>query len=360
VRAAVLAALAGCAALLAAPAAQGATRAPEPAPNLFTIPVPSQPLRDVVVPEPSRTAARISASGRAQRYDVHDGQGRTVSITTSTACSLLCTAASPQQIANFLGTLAHGDEMNLLAVNLETPAEIESSCPGASACYFPGENRMLISGDDSTGPDGATREFVTAHEYGHHVAEHRSNPPFNDPAIDWGPKHWSSYERVCQGVRQGRYFPGDEATHYYENPGEAYAESSAFLRFPGAPVPWEWTASLKPDAGAFAAIRADVLHPWTHRVVRTFRGRLASGQRQAAKRFRTPLDGSLSLTLHGRPGSQLDLELRTAKGQVLRRSAGLGSDEQINYTVCGSSKLTAVVKRGGRGSGRYRLVVHRP
>lgn len=358
-RAGVLAVLAGCVALLAVPAAQGATRGPEPAPGLFTIPAPSQPVRDAVVKEPSRTAARISASGRAQRYDVHDGQGRSVSITTSTACSLLCTAANAQQIANFLGTLAHGDEMNLLAVDLETPAEIEASCPGASACYFPGQNRMLISGDDTTGSDGATREFVIAHEYGHHVAEHRTNPPFN-PAVDWGPKHWSSYERVCQGVRQGRYFPGDEATHYYENPGEAYAESSAFLRFPDAPVPWEWTASLKPDAGAFAAIRADVLHPWTHRVAKTFRGRLASGQRQATKRFRTPLDGNLSLTLHGRRGSELDLELRNARGQVLRRSAGLGSGEAINYRVCGSSNLSAVVQRGGPGSGRYRLVVHRP
>jgi hypothetical protein len=218
---------------------------------------------------------------------------------------------------------------------------------------------MLISGDDSTGPDGATREFVIAHEYGHHVAEHRTNPPFN-PAIDWGPKHWASYERVCQGVRQRRYFPGDEADHYYENPGEAYAESSAFNRFPNAPVPWEWTASLKPDAGAFAAIQADVLHPWTHRVVKTFRGRLAPGQRQVTKRIRTPLDGNLSLTLNGRPGSELDLELLSAKGRVLRRSAGLGPDEAIDYTVCGSSRLSAVVKRGGRGSGRYRLVVHRP
>ena len=358
-RACIAAALAGCLALLAAPMALGATRAPEPPASLFAVPAPSQPLRDVVVQQPSRTAARISASGRAQRYEVHDGKGRSVSISVSTVCTALCTAANPQQIADFLGSLAHGDEMNQLAVDLETPAEIDASCPGASACYFPGQDRMLISGDDSTGGDGATREFVIAHEYGHHVADHRTNPPFN-PAIDWGPKHWASYERVCQGVRQGRYFPGDEGDHYYENPGEAFAESSAFLRFPDAPVPWEWTEPLKPDAGAFAAIRADVLHPWRHRVAKTYRGRFGPGAVQSFRAIRTPLDGTLTMTLHARRGMALDLELRSSGGQVLRRSAGLGPDEAINYIVCGSSRLVAVVKRAGRGSGPYRLVVHRP
>jgi len=318
-----------------------------------------------VLPRPNRTAARISASGRAQRYEVHDGKGRSVSINVSTLCSVLCSAANPQQIADFLGTLPHGDEMNLLAVDLETPAEISASCgEGAAACYFFGQNRMLINGDDTTLPDGATREFVIAHEYGHHVAGHRANPPFN-PAIDWGPKQWASYERVCQGVRQGRYFPGDEdppelGGHYYENPGEAYAESSAFLRFPDAPVPWEWTESLRPDAGAFAAIRAGIHHPWRHPVASTLRGRLGPGHRAASRRISTPLDGNLTLTLRGRPGSELDLALLSAKGVVLRRSAGLGSRETIDYTVCGSPRLFAVVKRGGLGPGAYRLAVKRP
>jgi hypothetical protein len=357
VRAAAVA-LAGCLALLAAPGAHAATRTPEPPSNPFPLAVPSQPLRDVVVRQPNRTAARISASGRAQRYDVHDGKGRSVSINVSTTCSVLCSAADPQQIADFLGTLVHGDEMNLLAVDLETPAEIEASCPGASACYFPGLNRMLISGDDSTGGDGATREFVIAHEYGHHVADHRTNPPFN-PAISWGPKHWSSYEHICQGVRQGRYFPGDEGGHYYENPGEAYAESSAFLRFPGAPVPWEWIPSLKPDAGAFAAIRSDVLNPWQHDVARTFRGRLHAGHKQVTKRIRTPLDGNLSLYLQGARGSHLALAVRNPSGRVVRRSHSR-AQVGISYTVCGSRSLDVMIKREGRGPGRYRLVVHRP
>ena len=358
-RAAVAVLLAGCAALVAAPAAQGATRAPLPGPGLFDVAAPTAPLRDLVVQEPSRSAARISASGRAARYPVNDGRGRSVSISVSIVCQVACSAANPQQIANFLGTLNHGSEISLLSVDLETPAEINTSCPGASACYFPGQNRMLISGDDSTGGDGATREFVIAHEYGHHVSAHLTNPPFN-PAIDWGGKRWATYERVCQGVRHGIYFPGDEGDHYYENPGEAWAESSAFSRFPNAPVPWEWIGSLKPDAGALAAITADTSHPWRHRVVKTMRGRLIPGRRQVTKRIRTPLDGNLTLALHGRPGAELDLELRDARGRILRRSAGLGPEESIDYTVCGSSRLRAVVRRGGRGSGRFRLVVRRP
>ena len=356
---AALAALTGLAVLLAAPMAGASTRAPLPSPSLFDLAAPSGPPRDLVLPRPSAAAARAMAQASATRYPVNDGQGRSVAIAVSAACQVACTAANPQQIADFLGTLVHGDEMNLLTVDLQTPLEIGFVCPGASACYFPGQNRMLISGDDTPAPDGATREFVIAHEYGHHVASHLQNPPF-DPAIDWGGKRWDTYERVCEGVRQGVYFPGDEGNHYYENPGEAWAESSAFNRFPNAPVAWAWTPSLKPDAAAFAAITADTRNPWRHRVRLVLHGRLRRGQKQLTKRLRTPLDGSLSLVLRGQPGAELDLQLRDRSGALLRRSAGVGPNEALSYTVCGQSRMRAVIKRGGRGSGRFRLVVRRP
>jgi hypothetical protein len=59
----------------------------------------------------------------------------------STACSISCDAADPQTIANFLGTLPHGDEMNLLEVDLvrgnDGGVEMTLACGSALAlsCY---------------------------------------------------------------------------------------------------------------------------------------------------------------------------------------------------------------------------------
>ena len=346
-------------AAIASPAAAGA-RGPLPEPDAFAIPDPGLPPRDAVLPGGlARASARATTS--VQRYPVNDGKGRSVEIAVSSLCNpATCNAADPQQIADFLGTLAHGDEISSLLVRLVTDGEIAGECgPGAGACYFPGGNMMLINGNDTTGPDGATREFVIAHEYGHHVAQHRFNPPFL-PTIDWGTKRWDTYERVCQGVRRGAYFPGDEGSHYFQNPGEAYAESSAFLRFRDAPVQWAWVSSLKPDAGAFRAIRQDVLHPWTHRTRSVLLGRLSRGRQAVVERLATPLDGTLSLRLRGPRQAEFDLLLRDRQGRLLQASRGVGSTEQINFTVCGQTKLRAVVKRAGPGTGPFSLAVRRP
>lgn len=356
-----------CAALLAgaaiialalAPVA-AAQRGPLPEAGLFDVAGPTAPVRDVVLRTPPGATARASAE--APRYPVNDGRGRTVAIAVSDLCSATCNAAEPQRIADYLGTLAHGDEVSQLTVQLITELEIRSQCGfGAGACYFSGADTMLINGNDNTGPDGATRDFVIAHEYGHHVAEHRRNPPFQ-PTILWGTKRWASYERVCQGARQGRYFPGDEGSRYFQNPGEAFAEAFAFNRFRRAPVAWAWSRSLRPDAGSFQALRQDTRRPWQHRTRLAIRGSLtAQGRDRAVKRFRTPLDGALNLRLSGPHKAQLDLLLRDRKGRLLASSRGPGSSEQIIFTVCGQLRLRAVVDRGGSGSTPFKFVVRRP
>jgi hypothetical protein len=343
--------------LVAAPAAAG-TRDQREQAAAFAVPVPAVPFRDAVLPKMSASAARATASASVGQYPVNDGAGRSVTIRVSDLCTVICNAADPQAIATFLGTVVHRGEISLLVVDVVTPEEIAATCgPSALACYFYTQNRMVINGDSGTAPDGATREFVIAHEYGHHLANHRSNPPF-EPTIEYGPKRWATYERVCEGVRSGAYFPGDQDNHYYENPGEAFAESFAFNRFPTAPVQWAWIASLKPDANAFAAIGRDALDPWTGRIRVRKRGPVP--RRNARKRFATPLDGTLTMKLRGPFDADLDLVLRDLHGNTLGASRGFGSSERVGFTVCGETAVRAIVKRTGDRGGRFKLTAIRP
>ena len=214
----------------------------------FDVPRPAVPMRDVVRAEPSAHSARIAAASSTGRYSIGDGSDSMVTVVITDACQQYCEAADPGAIASFIGTLLHGSEVNVLTVQLDTPRQIEYDCGiGAAACYFTGRDRIILSGDESFASDGASRDFVLAHEYGHHVAQHRRAPAPFGPAVDWGTTHWATYKNVCQGQRSRRLFPGNEGFHYFEDPGEAYAESFAYIRFPDAPQGWAWVDSLKPN-----------------------------------------------------------------------------------------------------------------
>jgi len=317
--------------------------------------------RDTVIQAPSAGSARISASADANRFPINDGSGETVAISVTEACQAACNAADPQQIANTLGTFIHGPEMDLLSVQLDTPAQIEFDCGyGAQACYYSGEDKIVLSGDDTPAPEGASREFVLAHEYGHHVAGHRESPPPFPGAIDWGPPRWSSYEHVCQRSRAGALFPGNEGLHYFRDPGEAFAESFAHLRFPESEVPWRWVSSLKPDPAAFQAIREDTLDPWMGRSALKLGGRVPPRYDGAAIRaFGTPLDGTVSLRPAGQP--RYNLSLLSPAGHVLRTSRhGLSFRHQLNYTVCGQSRLRVAIRSSRRLGGTFKLQIQRP
>ena len=319
-------------------------------------------VRDTVVKAPGVESARISASASANRYPIADGSGATVAIAVTSACQIYCTATNPQQIASFLGTLIHGYEIELLTVQLDTPAEIEFDCGfGAQACYFGGEDKVVISGNDTPSPDGSSREFVLAHEYGHHVAQHRESPPPFPAAIDWGPPRWASYEHVCQRSKAGVLFPGNEGDHYFEDPGEAFAESFAHNRFPEASVRWRWLPALKPNAAAFRAIRLDTLQPWSGRTGFQLAGRLpARGGKTIVKAFQTPLDGAVSLRPADEP-RRYQLSLLTPAGRVLRTSHhGLDLGHRLNFTVCGQSRLRVAIRSSRRARGAFKLQVQRP
>jgi hypothetical protein len=348
--------------LLAAPvgAASPLSASPRSAPGA---PVKGAPWRDAVIGSPSPAAARISADAWENRYAINDGSEATIAISVTSNCAESCTDAAPQQIADFIGTLAHSYEVELLRIQLDAPFQIEFDCGyGAQACYYPGENKIVLSGDDTTTSDGASREFVLAHEYGHHIAQHRESPAPFPAAIDWGTARWSSFEHVCQGRREGSIFPGDEGTHYYEDPGEAFAEAYAHLRFPQTKAQWKYIPSLRPSPQALREIREDVLHPWLGRTSFSLSGRLPPRRRGGVvKSFRTPLDGTVSLRPRGSFHRRFRLSLMNPAGRLLRTSQhGLSPHRQLNFTVCGQAHLRAQVKSARSSSSPYRLQIQRP
>jgi hypothetical protein len=346
--------------LLAAPAA--AEPAPSPQQRVaFAVPHPAPPLRDVIRTVPGRAGARIAAEASSARYPINDGGGDSIAVDVSADCQQQCDAADPQAIANTIGTFIHGAEVNLLTVQLDTPFELGFDCGfEAQSCYFGGENKIVLSGDDDSAPDSASREFVLAHEYGHHVAQHRDLPAPFPAAINWGTERWASAVDVCQGHRAGTIFPGDEGTHYYEDPGEAFAESFAFNRYPEAAVEWAWAPTLRPTPASLQALRDDTLRPWLGRGSFTVSGRVPRDG-AVVHEFHTPLDGKVSISPAGDAKLGYELTIRNRDGKALRSSRrGVSFRHRLDYTVCGQSRLRVAVRAIGRAGRPFELTIQRP
>jgi hypothetical protein len=342
----------------------GGAEAERPNPGVpLEVPRAAVPMHDVVLGEPGAAAARISASASSQRYSINDGSSATIAVSVTPSCAEQCDVTDPQRVADFIGTLIHGYEVDLLSVQLDTEYELGFDCGfGAEACYFSGDNKVVIGGYEEADDDGASFDFVLAHEYGHHVAQHRAMPPPFESAIDWGPEHWASVEGVCQGERHGRFYPGDEGTHYFEDPGEAFAEAFARYRFPDAPPTWHYSPALRPNAAAFRAIREDTLSPWQGRKSLTLSGRVpARGEGAAVESLRTPLDGLVSLRPASLRRHGYELALRSRAGRLLRRSRdALDLNESLHYTICGEHRLRLVITSTRRHPGPFRLQIQRP
>jgi hypothetical protein len=259
---------------------------------------------------------------------------------------------TPEAWAEFLSGLAHGPELALVTVYIAPLAEVQELCGDqALGCYS--ANRIVSIGDAL--PDDASPEEVLRHEYGHHVAFHRLNPPW--PAIDWGPKRWASAAGVCARVVRKEAFPGNEGGNYAQNPGEAWAEVYRLMDERRAGITTgRWTIiapSFYPDEAALQAAERDVLEPWTGSTTTVFR-------RVFGKRTKkvwwiplsTALDGELQVRVSlPRNGLHEVALVGPNRTTVLGRAQWVGqSTKRASATVCGQRTLfLRVTQRGALG-----------
>ena len=282
--------------------------------------------------------------------------GERVSVLVST------TYADPDALglrwANFLAGLIHGSEIGLVRVHVAPLAEVEEFCEGrVLGCY--GANTLVSMGDQV---DDVTAEEVMRHEYGHHVAANRLNPPW--VAIDWGTKRWASAADICVRVAGQTAFPGDEGLYYSQNPGEAFAEAYRVLnevRSGSRAFSWALAdPSFSPGPRELAAIEDDVLRPWARSPQRIIKGRLTRGSRTWTHSLATPLDGDIELSLRMPVGAAHTLSLLDSGGAVLARGHWTGSGVRtLRYRVCGERSVRIRVGRAG-GAPRFEVRVIAP
>jgi hypothetical protein len=307
----------------------------------------STAFRDATLPRLSR---QLTASiPDTWSYTPTVAGGQTVSIHLSKILFPTSDPVAAQQWADFFGSLIHGSELSDLSAYLLTSREVQNVCGAqALACY--GSDQLFAPEIDPSFDLSA--EAVVTHEYGHHVAAHRVNSPWD--ALSTGPKRWSSYEQVCAKAKAGRLFPGaEDEQHYPLNPGEGWAETYRVLnerRAGLAEASWDIvTNSLYPDARAMTVAEQDIRSPWTKPTAQTQRG--------SVKKIRsfivsTPRDGNFKLTL--RASARLSLDLFAPSSRRLGHSAGKATS--VSATVCGERALRVRVS----GSGSFRLAISKP
>ena len=317
----------------------------------------------LVIPDSTlaaRKAGRVIAIGHywGGRYSTATGEQVTVYVSDGYPQD----QTIPQRWANFLDSLVHGPELGQVTAYLAPLDEVQSICGiEALACYSPDQSLLVAPGDAPAADLSA--EAVVAHEYGHHVAAHRLNPPW--AAVDYGTKRWASYTQVCSKSRTGKLHPGAESLPFYTlNPGEGFAESYRVLNEHKLGLPetaWDIVdQSLYPSAQALALLEQDVTTPWAKPTTTAYRGSLRGGTKSRTIRVATGLDGSLRLDV--RASSRLRLRFRVSlpSGKaVATRTVAAAHDGVVSTTICGQRSYSVKVSRL-RGAGAFTLSVTEP
>jgi hypothetical protein len=155
--------------------------------------------------------------------------------------------------------LPHGNELSKLVVYLSPYDEVSSDdvCgTDADSCYEAETNEMYLAVDQPS--DNPYQ--IAMHEYGHHIANSLETKTWD--AVDLGPKHWAAAAQVRKLTREHRLWPGDQDEHWFENPGEIWAETYRVVasNFVGVrPDPWDsvedtWNPAKRPALMAAALL----------------------------------------------------------------------------------------------------------
>jgi hypothetical protein len=285
-------------------------------------------------------------------YPTGDTLGTSVTINVSDAYPV--DQALPQKWATFLGTLVHGIEMSRLTLDLAPLSEVTGVCgPQALACYNPSTETIEASPDDEL--DSPPAAQIITHEYGHHIAENRTNAPFD--AESFGTKRWASYMQICKFTASGKYSPGDEGQNYAENPGEAFAEAYRVLNLVKTGTPrtnagWDIVSTdFFPSDQALTLLEQDVTTPWKGPTLTRWQGSFGYGT-QRTRTVTTALDGTFVARLHAPSKSRWTLVAKS--GSTL-----LGQGTTVRLQICGQRKVTLQVKRT-TGTGAFTVDISKP
>jgi hypothetical protein len=346
-------------AVAASPAAAASQRPSIPTANPAAL--GSQPnvvIRDRVLP--LRRGARSAAVSDIIPANAFSGsytaKGMKIKIAISPSYS--ADAAEAQSWADFLADLPQRGDAATMDVYFAPLPEMQAICGSdADACYDPNDSVLILLGE--TAPDGASVEEVAAHEFGHHIANHRSNAPWS--AFSLGPKRWATKLKVCQAVRGGTMFADDPGDNYDRDPTEGWAEA---YRVSAGQNPTDWSIVsdiFRPDAATQKIALLDATSPWRGNTSSSRSGKLLKGRSRTSKfTFLIPHDGTVKVGLKSSRGLNADLELYDSGGRTRIGSSRLrGRSDSVTRTLCGQRSVIARVTRSS-GSGSFKLTASVP
>lgn len=305
--------------------------------------IPGWRLRHATLGSPKLARAAVTWVGGPTTAST----GETVTVYVS--ASLSSELGTPQTWADYFAGLLHGPELRSLIAYVATLPEVQELCGGEDVVGCYGSSTLVTIGESQP---YVSREEVTSHEYGHHVAANRDNSPWR--AVDWGTKRWATLANICARALNAAVFPGDEGARYRLNPGEGFAEVyRAANEQKRGRTSFNWQivdSSFYPDQAALQAAERDVLEPWVQPPATNVRTRFtAKGPKAWTRTLSTPLDGQMSVGLSLPETRPYKLALLTADGRTVlaRGSWSSAKSQTLSFTVCGQRSLILRVSRAG-------------